>query len=62
MRIKLLKKKTGRGDYFTYQVSLPKSIIDTIGWRDLEELELEARTEEGEIILCLRKPKENPPS
>ena len=59
MRIKLLKKRTGRGgDYYTYQVSLPKSIIDTIGWKDLEELELEARTEEGEIILCLRKPRE----
>jgi hypothetical protein len=57
MRIKLLKKTMkGRG-YTTYQVSLPKSIIESIGWKDLEELELEVKPEGEDIILILRKPK-----
>ncbi len=60
MRIKLIKKKTGKGGYFTYQVSLPKGLIDSIGWKDLDELELEARPEEGEIVLVLRKPRKQP--
>lgn len=59
MRIKLQKKtytKNNR-EYTSYQINIPKTLIETLGWDTADTLELRVEHTPQGIRLILEKPK-----
>ncbi len=56
MRIKIVKRRTknqGR-EYIAYSINLPKGLIESIGWDQYNELELETEVRNGKLYITLK--------
>jgi len=51
-KVKLRKRRAG-GGYYSYEVTLPKDIIEALGWREGIELEVRIIEVEGEKAVAL---------
>jgi len=52
-QVKLIRKETKKDNktYTSYIISLPKDLIEALGWEKKEYLNIEVKTKEGKIYL-----------
>ncbi len=52
--VKLRERRSGSG-YVSYEVTLPKNLVELLGWKPGELLLVELVEDEGTRKLCLKK-------
>lgn len=50
---KVLSRTVAKKEYSKFQIVIPPDLINTLDWKEGEELE--GRIENGELILCKKK-------
>lgn len=48
-----LRKRRGKQKYYTYEVTLPKRLVEALGWKEGMELEIRIYTADGKKGLLI---------
>ena len=58
MRVRIIRKITRRGDktYISYVITLPRSLVEALGFDEIREVELEIRSINEKPTILIYKP------